>query len=90
MIEFEGKSIKEGGVGSSRDGVVNNSVGDHTIVVDKDLEAEREARISFTQDGGGQVRPADAAKITFGMGSRYVPGGLESPCSTREGSRTLG
>ena len=42
-----GKSIKEGGVGSSRDGGVDNSEGDRTIVIDKDFEADREARISF-------------------------------------------
>ena len=42
-----GKSIKKGGVGSSREGGVNNSEGDRTIVVDKDLEADMEARIGF-------------------------------------------
>ena len=85
-----GKSVKEGGVGSSRYGGVDNSEGDRTIVVNKDFETDREARISFPQDGGGQVGPADADKIAFLMGSRYVPGGVESPSGTGEGRRTLG
>ena len=55
-----GESIKKGGVGSSRDGGVDNSEGDRTTVVDKDFEADREAKISFPQDGGGQIGPADA------------------------------
>ena len=85
-----GKSIKKGGVGSSRDGGVDNSEGDRAIVVDEDFETDREARISFPQDGGGQVGPADADEVTFGMGGRHVPGGVESPCGTGEGRRTLG
>ena len=47
LIELVGKSIKKGGVGGSRDGGVDNSEGDHTIVVDKNFEADREAGISF-------------------------------------------
>ena len=89
MIELVGKSIKEGGVGRSRDGGVNNSEGDRAIVIDKDFEANMEARISFPQDGGGQVRPADADEIAFGMGGRKVPRGVESPCGTGERRRTL-
>ena len=85
-----GKGIKKGGIGSSRDGGVDNCEGDTTIVVDKDFEADRETRIGFPQDGGGQVGPADANKIAFGMGGRYLPGGVESPCGTGEGGRTLG
>ena len=85
-----GKSIKEWRVGGSRDGGVDNSEGDRTIVVDEDLEADREAGISFPQNGGGQGGPEDADEITFGMGGRHVPGGVESHCSTREGRRTLG
>ena len=85
-----GKSIEKGGVGSSRDGGVDNSEGDRTIIVNKDFEADREAGISFPKDGGGQIGPADADKIAFGMGGRYVPGGVESPCGTSEGRRTLG
>ena len=42
-----GKSIKKGGVGSSRDGGVDNSERFRTIVVDKNFEADREAGISF-------------------------------------------
>ena len=68
---------------------VDNSEGDRTIVVDKDFEADREARVSFPQDGGGQVGPPDADEITFWMGGRHVPGGVESPCGTAEGRRTL-
>ena len=90
MVELVGESIKKGGVGSSRDRGIDNCEGDRTIVVDKDFEADREARIGFTQDGGGQVGPADADKIAFGMGGRYVPGGVESPCGTGERRRTLG
>ena len=85
-----GKSIEEGDVGGSRDGGVDNSGGDRTIVVNENFKADREARISFPQDGGGQVRAADADEIAFGMGGRYVPGGVESPCGTGEGRRTLG
>ena len=85
-----GESIKRGGVGSSRDGGVDNSDGDRTIVIDKNFEADREAGISFSQDGGGQVGPADADKIMFGIGGRYVPGGVESPCGTGERRGTLG
>ena len=47
LIELVGKSIKKGGVGSSRDGGVDNSEGDRTIVVDKDFKADGEAGISF-------------------------------------------
>ena len=47
LIELVGKSIEEGGVGSSRDGGVNNSEGDCTIVVDKEFETDREAGISL-------------------------------------------
>ena len=47
LIELVGKSIEKGGVGSSRDGGVDNSEGDRTIIVDKDFKADREARISF-------------------------------------------
>ena len=90
MIELVGESIKKGGVGSSRDGGDDNSEGDRTIVIDKDFEGDRKAGIIFSKDGGGQVRPADADKITFGMGGRYVPGGVESPCGTGERRRTLG
>ena len=85
-----GESIKQGGVGSSSDGGVNNSEGDHTIVIDEDLEADREARISFPQDGGDHVGPADVDKIAFGVEGRCVPGGVESTCGTGEGRRTLG
>ena len=85
-----GESIKEGGVGGSRDCGVDNSEGDRTIVIDKNFEADGEAGISFPQDGGGQVRPSDADKIAFRVGGRYVPGGVESPYGTGEGSRTLG
>ena len=42
-----GKSMEKEGVGSSRDGGVDNSEGDRTIVVDKDFEADREAGIGF-------------------------------------------
>ena len=90
LIELMGKSIKEGGVGSGRDGGVNNSEGDRTIVFDKDFETDREAGISFPQDGGGQVGPADDDKIAFVMGGKYVHRGEESPCGTGEGRRTLG
>ena len=82
LIELVGKSIKEGGVGSSRAGGVDNCEGDRTIVIDKDFEADREARISFPEDIDGQVGHADADKVAFGMGGRYVPGGVESPCGT--------
>ena len=85
-----GKSIKEGGVGSGGDGGVNNGEGNCTIVVDKDFEADREARVSFPQNGGSQVGPADTDKIAFGMGGRRVPEGVESPCGTSERRRTLG
>ena len=85
-----GKSIKKGGVGSSRDGGVDYSEGDCTIVVDKDFEADREARVGFPQNGGGQVRPADTDKIAFGMEGRHVLEGIESPGSTGEGRRPLG
>ena len=47
LIELVGESIKKEGVGSSRDGGVDNGEGDCTIVVDKDFEADREAGISF-------------------------------------------
>ena len=90
MIELVGESIKKGGVGSSRPGVVDNSEGDGTIVVDKDFEADREAGISFPQDEGGQIGPADADRITFGMGGRNVPGSVESPCGNGEGRGTVG
>ena len=90
LIELVGKSIKKGGVGSSRDGGVDNSEGDRTSVVEKDFEADREAGISFPQNGGGQIAPADADKIAFGTGGRYVPGRVESPCGTGVRRRTLG
>ena len=85
-----GKGLEEGGVGSSRDGGVDNGEGDRTIVIDKDFEADREARVSFPQDGGGQVRPADKDEIAFGVGGRQVPGVIESPGGTGEGRRPLG
>ena len=84
------ESIEQWGVGGSGDGGVDNSEGYRTIVIDKNFEADREARVSFPQDGGAQVGPSDADKITFRVGGRYVPGGVESPCSTGEGRRTLG
>ena len=92
LIEVVGKSIKKVGVGSSRDGGVDDSERDCAIVVDKDFEAYREARISFPQDGGGQVGLADADEIRFGtrIGGRYVPGGIESLCGTGEARRALG
>ena len=90
LIELVGKSINEGGVGSSRDGGVNDGEGDRTIVVNKDFEAEGEIRVSFPQNGGGQVGQVDADKITFRVDGRHVPGGVESSCSTHEGSGTLG
>ena len=85
-----GRSIQKGGVRGSRGGGVDNREGDRTIVVDKDFEADREARISFPKNGGGQVGPVDADEIAFGMGGRYVSGGVESPCGTGEGRKTLG
>ena len=85
-----GESIKEGGVGSSRDGGVNNGEGDGTIIVDKDFEADGEARVSSLQNGVGQVWPADADKIAFRVGGRAVPRGIESPRGTSEGRSTLG
>ena len=90
MIELVGKGLKEGRVGSSRDRGVDNGEGDRTIVVDKDFEADREARVGFPQNRGGQVGPADADKIAFGVGVRQVPGGIESPGGTSEGRRPLG
>ena len=90
LIELVGESIEEGGVGGSRDGGVDNSEGDRTMFIDKSFEADGEAGISFPQDGGGQVGPTDTDKVAFGMGGRYVPGGVESPCGTGEGRRTLG
>ena len=83
-----GESIEEGGVGGSGDGGVDNSEGYRTIVIDKNFEADGEARIGFFQDGGGQVGPTDVDKIAFEMGGRYVPGGIESPCGTGEVRRT--
>ena len=47
LIELVGKGIEKGGVGSSRDGGVDSSEGDCTIVVDKDFEADMEAGIGF-------------------------------------------
>ena len=32
----------------------------------------------------------NADNVAFGMGDRYVPGGVESPCGTGEKRRTLG
>ena len=58
-------------------------------MVDEDFEADREARLSFPQDGGSQVRPADADKIAFGVGGTCVPRGVESPCGTGDGRRPL-
>ena len=85
-----GERIKTRGVGSSRDVGVDNSEGDYTIVVDKNFEADREAGISFPQDGGSQIGPGDADKIAFGMRGRNVPGHVESPCGTGERRSTLG
>ena len=85
-----GKSLREGGVRSSKDGGVDNGAGDRTIVVDKDFEADREARVGFPQNGGGQVRLEDTDKIAFGVGGRQVPRGIESPGGTGEGRRPLG
>ena len=59
-------------------------------MVDKDCEADTEAGLSFPQDGDGQVGPADADEVAFGMRGRYVPGGVEFPSSTGERRRTLG
>ena len=53
LIELVGESIKKGRVGSSGNGGVNNSERDRTIVIDKDFEADRKARIDIPQDGGG-------------------------------------
>ena len=90
LIELVGKLIKEGGVGGSRDGGVNKCEGDRPIVVNKIFEADREARVSFPQDGGSQVGPTDADRIMFRVGGRHVPGGVESHCGTSEGRRALG
>ena len=84
------ESIEEGGVGGSADGGVDNSEGYRTIVIDKHFKTIGEAGISIPQDGGGQVGLSDADKITFGVGGRYVPVGVESPCGSGERSRTLG
>ena len=84
------KSIKEGGVGSRRDGGVNNCEGDRTLVVNKHFEADKEARVSCPPNGGGQVGPTDADKMAFGVGGRHVPEGVESPCNTSERRRTIG
>ena len=46
MIELVGESIKEEEVGGSRDGGVDNSEGDRTIVVDKYIKADREAKLA--------------------------------------------
>ena len=46
MIELVGKSIKEGRVGGSRDGGIDNGEGDRTIVVDKNFEADSEAELT--------------------------------------------
>ena len=70
LIELVGESIEEGGVGGSRDGGVDNSEGDRTMVIGKDFKTDWEAGMSFPQDGDGQVGPSDADKITFGMGGR--------------------
>ena len=43
LIELVGECIKKGGVGGSRDGGVDNSEGDRTIVIDQDFGAVREA-----------------------------------------------
>ena len=89
LIELVVKRIKQGGVGSSRNGDVNNGEGDRTIVVNKDFEADREARVSFTHNGDRQGVPTDADKITFGLGGKHVSEGVESPCSSGKGRRAL-
>ena len=38
---------------------MDDGEGDCTVVVDKYLEANREARVSFAEEAGGQVGPAD-------------------------------
>ena len=85
-----GKGLEEGPVGSGSDGGVDNGEGDRTMVVDKDFEADREARVGFSQKGGGQVGPPDTDKFAFGVGGRQAPWGIESPGGSGERRRPLG
>ena len=54
-----GQCVKKRCVGGGWDEGVNDSEGDCTVVVDTNLAADREARVRFSQEGGGQVGPAD-------------------------------
>ena len=90
LIELVDKSIKKGGIGSSRNEGVDNGEGDRKIVFNKDFEVDSEARVSIPQNRGGQVGPTNADKIAFRVGGRHVSEGVASPCSTGKRSRTLG
>lgn len=90
LIEFVGESIKERGIGSSRNRGVDNGEGNCTVVVGRDFEANREARISVPKNKGGQVEPADTDQIAIRVASRNCPEGIESPSCTGDGGRALG
>lgn len=74
---------------SSRNGGDNKSKGDRTIGVETDLEANREAGVSFFQKAGGLVAPTNADKIGFRLCGRHVSADIGSIWGTGERRRAL-
>ena len=89
LVEFVDEGVKEGGVGGSGNGGVDNGEGDCTVGVDKNFKSNSKTRIGFPLDGGGQVGLADRDVVVFGVRGRRVPRGVESTCGTGKGGRTL-
>lgn len=90
LVEFAGKCVEKSKVGSSGNRGIDNGEGDCTYLFGKNFQANRETGIGFSEDGDGQVGPANADQVTLWVGSGLVPRGVKSPSVTGKWRRTLG
>ena len=60
LIEAGGKSFKKRSVGRGGDVAINNGESNSAFAIDKGLERNRELGVGLFEDGGWDVREADA------------------------------
>ena len=89
LIEAEGKGLKKGSVGGGGDGGVNNGEGDGAFAIDKGLERNRELGVCLSEDGGSDVREADADEGLVRVGGVGSTGGVKPSGSAGEGRRAF-
>ena len=90
LVDLQGESLEEGSVGGSRNSGVGKYKGDSPFVVDKGLEGDRKIGVSFAEDRGSEVWPADSDKGFIRVGGLNSAEGIEPSGHAGEGRRALG